>query len=91
MRIQLDFPEDKVKELKALMEENGIESYKELFNNSLTLFEWAIQEVKNGRSLASVDEQSERYRVLMMPILEKAKQRASQRYAAADLALAGHR
>ena len=57
-------------ELKALMEEAGIPTYKELFNNALTLLEWAMDEVKAGRALASVDEQSDKYRVLLMPVLQ---------------------
>lgn len=36
MRIQLEFPESKVHELKTLMAEADIETYKELFNPTLT-------------------------------------------------------
>lgn len=71
MRIQLDLPEEKVHELKALMAEADLETYKELFNNALTLLEWAIEEVKAGRDLASVDEGQESYRALVMPILKR--------------------
>ena len=71
MRIQLELPETQVAELKQLMEEAGIDTYKDLFNNSLTMFEWALNEVKNGKILASVDEKSEKYRVLVMPLLER--------------------
>ena len=71
MRIQLELPETQVAELKRLMEENGIDTYKDLFNNSLTMFEWALEEVKNGKVLASVDEKNEKYRVLVMPLLER--------------------
>lgn len=71
MRIQLELPPAKVQELKDVMEEAGIETYKELFNNALTLLDWAIREVKDGNVLASVDEKKDRYRVLVMPVLEK--------------------
>ncbi len=71
MRIQLELPEARVQELKKLMEEAGFETYKDLFNNTLTLFEWAVNEVKNGKVLASMDEQNEKYRVLVMPFLER--------------------
>lgn len=63
------------------MEEAGFETYKELFNSSLTLLEWAINEMKSGKVLASVDEQNEKYRVLVMPVLEriaKAARKAQQ-------------
>jgi hypothetical protein len=70
MRIQLELPEEKVLELKGLMAETGVETYKELFNNALTLLEWAAEQTKAGRVIASVDERNDRYRVLLMPILE---------------------
>ena len=71
MRIQLELPEARVQELKKLMEEAGFETYKDLFNNSLTLFEWAVNEVKNGKVLGSMDEHNEKFRVLVMPFLER--------------------
>jgi hypothetical protein len=70
MRIQLELPQTKVDELKVLMEQAGIQTYKELFNNALTLLVWATDEVKAGRALASVDEQKDKYRILLMPMLE---------------------
>ena len=70
MRIQLELPEERVQELKKLMEEAGFETYKDLFNNSLTVFEWLLNEVRSGRVIASVDEKNEKYRVLVTPALE---------------------
>jgi len=81
LRIQLEFPESKVQELKTLMAEADIETYKEIFNNALTLLEWAIAEVKAGRSLASVDEAHERYRVLVMPILQNMVKKSQYHHA----------
>lgn len=71
MRIQLELPETQVQELKKLMEEAGFETYKDAFNNALTLLEWVLNEVKTGKVIAAVDEQSEKYRVLVMPALER--------------------
>jgi len=67
-RIQFEMP-DKAKELDALMDETGIQSKKELFNNALTLLKWAIKETRQGNSIASVDEKHGKYRELQMPIL----------------------
>lgn len=77
MRIQLDLPESKVNELKALMEETGTESYKDFFNTALTLTKWAIREVESGRVIASLDEATGKYKELAMPILEAAAQKAA--------------
>ena len=43
MRIQLELPEGDVAEIKALMEEAHIETYKELFSNALTLLHWTVE------------------------------------------------
>lgn len=67
----MELPEGRVEELKALMAEAGLETYKDLFNNALTAFEWLTDEVKNGRVIAAVDERNEKYRVLVMPALER--------------------
>ena len=72
MRIQLELPEGRVRELEALMETAGIATKKELFNTALTLFEWAIQEKSSGRIIASMDEEQQRYKELIMPALSAA-------------------
>ena len=68
-RIQFDLPDDKVAELEKLMAESGIKTRKDLFNNALTLLEWAIKEKKAGRTIASLDEQAKSYQEVLMPIL----------------------
>ena len=80
IRLQFELPEDKVEELDKIMEKCSIETRKELFNNALTLFEWAVEEVSSGNVIASVDEEKERYRVLQMPVLNQAKKRVSRGY-----------
>lgn len=71
MRIQLELPEAKVQRLKELMAEAGLETYKDLFNNALSAFEWVLDEAKHGRSIASVDESNKTYRVLVMPAIQQ--------------------
>jgi hypothetical protein len=70
VRIQFELPEEKARELEALMKETGVATKKDFINNALTLLEWVIQEKKKGRSIASVDEENQRYRELVMPLLE---------------------
>ncbi len=69
VRIQLDLPEDQVAELDKLMEETRLSTRKDLFNNALTLFMWAVKAKKAGRTIASVDD-DQRVRELVMPSLE---------------------
>jgi hypothetical protein len=52
------------------MGETEIRTYAELFNNALTLFEWAVNQVKEGRIIAALDESTMKYKELAMPPLE---------------------
>lgn len=76
VRVQVDFDDRRIKELDALMETCGIATRKELLNNALTLFEWAVQQVLQGRMIASVNEAEQKYRELQMPVLSAAVTRA---------------
>jgi hypothetical protein len=69
VRIQFELPEEKVSELKKLMEESGIKTRKDLLNNALMLLEWAISERRAGRTIVSVDEKKNRFKEVLMPIL----------------------
>ena len=69
-RIQFELSEDRNKELEALMEKTGIRTKKDLFNNALTLLEWAVKEKRSGRIIASVDEGEKKFKEIVMPALE---------------------
>ena len=71
MRIQLELSGEEVKELKDLMARAGIDTYKDLFNNALTLLEWAVDEAEERRTLASIGPEGERLRELAMPVLDR--------------------
>jgi hypothetical protein len=68
-RVQFELPENKIKELETLMEEAGIRTKKDLFNNALSLLEWAIKERREGRIIASIDEKNHKYKEVIMPLL----------------------
>jgi len=67
MRVQLEFSPSRVNELESLMAETGIVTKKELFNNALTLFEWAIEERRHGHVVGSLDESSSAFREVVLP------------------------
>lgn len=69
MRIQLEMNDERVREIEKLMDERGIKTKKDLFNNALSLFEWALTEIKSGKIIASVDEKQDKYKQLIMPAL----------------------
>lgn len=75
-RVQFDIPEDRLAELQKLMDLCGIETRKDLFNNALTLLQWAVRESTQGRTIASVGADEKSYRELQMPILLNASRQA---------------
>ncbi len=77
IRIQLELPQERVRELEELMGQTGLTTKKDLLNDALSLFEWAVKERKAGRAIASVDEPHQRYKEVVMPSLERAS-RADQ-------------
>lgn len=77
-RIQIDVSPQKLAELEELMRLCGISTKKDLINNALTLLQWAVRQVRNGRTIASIDEKEGRYRELEMPILSTADGRREE-------------
>ena len=69
VRVQLDLPADRITDIEELMAKTGVATRKDVFENALTLFEWAVIEVEKGRVIASVDEVENGYRELVMPSL----------------------
>jgi hypothetical protein len=56
MDVILRLSKTKDQELKDLMKQTGIRSHAELVNHALTSFQWMVQEIDDGRFIASVDE-----------------------------------
>lgn len=73
VRMQFDFTEEKVKELEAMMEKCDISTRKELFNNALTILQWALDESEQGHDIAAIDRNEKQFYALRMPILMQAK------------------
>lgn len=73
MRINLEFSEERVGDLKKLLEETDTSSMKDLVNNAFTVLEWAVEETKAGNEIAAVNEKEQVYRVLAMPILRRVR------------------
>ena len=73
VRIQLELPEEQLAEVEKLMDALNLRTKKDLFNNALTLLEWAVNERKAGRAIASVDDAKGRLREIVMPALAAVK------------------
>jgi hypothetical protein len=81
MRIQLDFDEKGAKTVERLKEQTGLKTHKDLFNNALTLLDWAVSQRQKGRIVASMDEVEKNYKELQMPSLEYAAEHHQQNVA----------
>ena len=79
VRIQYEIPEDRLESLDALMEEAGMKTRTELFNNAMTLRRWAIRQRKEGRAVASIDYDDKSFRELEMPIFEHVEEKPKPR------------
>ena len=53
------------------MTSTGLTTQKDVFENSLALFGWAVREVARGRVIASLDEKDKTYNQIHMPSLMK--------------------
>ncbi|MGA2022588.1 MAG: hypothetical protein ABSH02_18495 [Candidatus Sulfotelmatobacter sp.] len=85
MRLNFEFADERVGDLKQLQAETGAESMKDLVNNALSLLEWAVKETEDGNEIAAVNAGDETYRVLVLPLLQRvAKRRVSREPAASS-------
>jgi hypothetical protein len=85
MRLNFDFSDERVGDLKQLQAETGADSMKDLVNNALSLLEWAVKETRDGNEIAAVNEGDEIYRILVLPLLQRvAKRKMSRELAAAE-------
>ena len=68
VKFQFEMPQANADRLEQLARESGV-TKKDIINNAMTLLEWAIDEVKAGRTIASIDAQENRYKELVLPLL----------------------
>jgi hypothetical protein len=72
MRIQVDLDEQGIAIVNKVRSMTGLTTYKELFNNAITLLDWAARQAYKGLAVAATDEEKQQYRGLEMPALQYA-------------------
>lgn len=75
-RLQLEMTEDRLKYFDKLVVECGLRTRKDLFDNAMTLLDWALEEIRNGNKIACVNQEDKRMELLRMPIFDHVKQHA---------------
>jgi hypothetical protein len=76
-RLQLELTEERMKYFDKLVVECGLRTRKDLFDNALTLLDWALEEIRNGNKIACVNQNDKRMELLRMPIFDHVKQHAA--------------
>jgi hypothetical protein len=75
-RIQFDLLPERVVELDQLMTFCDLKTRKDLFDNAMTLFEWAVEEVRKGNQIAAYDRKNDHVEIVRLPVLDNAARRA---------------
>jgi hypothetical protein len=75
-RVVLEFTPENMDEIHSLMKEMGLVTRKDFFTCAMTIFKWAVEEIKEGREIVSINEDTNTYKTLVMPCLENARANA---------------
>ncbi len=67
-RVQFEISKIESEDIESLKNKCGIETDQELCDNAFILLAWAIEQIEEGNSIASVDEKGGKYHELKMPI-----------------------
>jgi hypothetical protein len=69
-KLKFNLTKEKLHEIDELVREAKLVTRRDLFNTALTVFEWAMKEIKSGRILASIDEKGGNYQELKMSVFD---------------------
>lgn len=76
IRVQLELPEDKVREIDSLMADAGISTRKLYIEYALATLKWALTQSRENRSVVSLNESENSYKELAMPPLDNIRSRS---------------
>ena len=76
IRVQLELPEDKVREIDSLMADAGISTRKLYIEYALATLKWALNQSRENRAVVSLDETANSYKELAMPPLDNIRSRS---------------
>jgi len=70
IRMEIEFTRDTLKNIEKMMKDTSTQEHKELLNAALTMFKWAIEAIRKGHIVASLDAENKTYKTLLMDPLE---------------------
>jgi hypothetical protein len=78
-RVQIDLTAHKFEECKKLETDLELRTHAELFENAMSLFKWAVDQVREGREIRLYDPKTGQSGPVHFPVLENAARRALAR------------
>jgi hypothetical protein len=78
-RWQIDVEAPQLARLQSLMERCSLKTRKDLFDNAMTLFQWAVTQVENGNDIASYDPSTGIVRPVLLTALQNVPERNRER------------
>ena len=72
IRVQLDVSPEELETIETMLKVCNIATRRDLFNNAMTLFKWAVDEVRKGNIITSYNVDANQYVELRMPTLSHA-------------------
>ena len=71
VRLQLDLNSELVQEIDQAMVDMRMTKKEEYINLSMTLLLWAVEQKRQGRQIAGMDELNKKYRTFSTPMLDR--------------------
>ena len=75
-RFNMELSDDYKAFIAELMEKTNLRTQKDVFENALALYYWAVREVGRGRTIAAIDDAADMYVELQMPSLMAVRREA---------------
>ena len=69
-KVTLDFAEISMRGIDSIVKRTSLKSREDLFYNALALLKWTVKETRAGRTVASIDLKTNRFKELHMPCLK---------------------
>ncbi len=79
-RVQFDFNSARIADMEKLILFCDMKTRKELIDNALSLFEWAVDEIRDGKQIASYKRDTDKVEIIRMPSLENAVKKFRESY-----------
>ncbi len=75
MTVKFEMPDHLYDQLGGLKADCGFKDDKELFNNALTLLQWAVVQTREGKKIGAVNEEAEQVTLVELSCFDKIREK----------------